>query len=34
VKPKRKGLTYVNLAEKLAEIGDQETDRNLNDEIS
>ena len=31
---KRKGLTYANLAEKLAEIGIQETERNLNNKIS
>ncbi|MGA2886195.1 MAG: DUF6471 domain-containing protein [Halobacteriota archaeon] len=31
---KRKGLTYANLAEKLAEIGVQETERNLNNKIS
>jgi hypothetical protein len=27
-------LTYANLAEKLAEIGVQETERNLNNKIS
>ncbi len=31
---KRRGLTYANLAEKLAEIGVQETERNLNNKIS
>jgi len=31
---KRKGLTYANLVEKLAEIGVQETERNLNNKIS
>lgn len=31
---KRRGLTYAQLAEKLAEIGVQETDRNLNNKIS
>jgi len=31
---KRKGITYRQLAEKLAEIGVQETERNLNNKIS
>lgn len=31
---KRKGLTYAQLADKLAEIGVQENDRNLNNKIS
>ena len=31
---KRRGLTYAQLAEKLAEIGVQENDRNLNNKIS
>ena len=31
---KRRGLTYADLAEKLAEIGVSETDRNLNNKIS
>lgn len=31
---KRKGVTYAQLAEKLAEIGVQETERNLNNKIS
>jgi hypothetical protein len=31
---KRRGLTYADLAEKLAAIGVQETDRNLNNKIS
>lgn len=31
---KRRGLTYRQLAEKLAEIGVQENERNLNNKIS
>jgi Domain of unknown function (DUF6471) len=31
---KRKGVTYAQLAEKLAGIGVHETDRNLNNKIS
>ena len=31
---KRRGITYTQLAEKLREIGVQETDRNLNNKIS
>lgn len=31
---KRRGLTYAQLAEKLAEIGVQENERNLNNKIS
>ena len=31
---KRKGVTYAQLAAKLAEIGVQETERNLNNKIS
>jgi hypothetical protein len=31
---KRRGITYAQLAAKLAEIGVQETDRNLNNKIS
>jgi uncharacterized protein DUF6471 len=31
---KRRGLTYAQLAEKLAAIGVQETERNLNNKIS
>lgn len=31
---KRRGVTYAQLAEKLAEIGVKETDRNLNNKIS
>jgi len=31
---KRKGLTYAQLAEKLAEIGVDENERNLNNKIS
>ncbi|MBL8903900.1 MAG: hypothetical protein JNK83_11480 [Rhizobiales bacterium] len=31
---KRKGVTYAQLAEKLARIGVEETDRNLNNKIS
>ena len=31
---KRKGITYAQLASKLAEIGVQETERNLNNKIS
>lgn len=31
---KRRGLTYAQLAEKLAVIGVEETDRNLNNKIS
>jgi hypothetical protein len=31
---KRRGVTYAQLAEKLAEIGIKETDRNLNNKIS
>ena len=31
---KRKGFTYAQLAEKLAAMGIQETERNLNDKIS
>jgi hypothetical protein len=31
---KRKGVTYAQLAEKLAEIGVQESERNLNNKIS
>ena len=31
---KRRGLTYRDLAEKLATVGVQETDRNLNNKIS
>lgn len=31
---KRKGITYRQLAEKLAEIGIQENERNLNNKIS
>ena len=31
---KRRGLTYKQLAERLAEIGVQETERNLNNKIS
>ncbi len=31
---KRRGVTYAQLAEKLGEIGVQETDRNLNNKIS
>jgi hypothetical protein len=31
---KRKGVTYAQLAEKLAAIGVRETDRNLNNKIS
>lgn len=31
---KRKGMTYAQLAEKLAEIGVQENERNLNNKIS
>lgn len=31
---KRRGVTYVQLAEKLAVIGVKETDRNLNNKIS
>lgn len=31
---KRKGVTYAQLAERLAEIGVHETDRNLNNKIS
>ena len=31
---KRRGLTYAQLADKLAEIGVQENDRNLNNKIS
>jgi hypothetical protein len=31
---KRRGLSYAELAEKLATIGVQETDRNLNNKIS
>ena len=31
---KRKGVTYAQLAEKLADIGVQETERNLNNKVS
>ena len=31
---KRRGMTYAQLAEKLAEIGVHETERNLNNKIS
>lgn len=31
---KRKGVTYAQLAEKLAELGVNETERNLNNKIS
>jgi 3-mercaptopyruvate sulfurtransferase SseA len=31
---KRKGVTYAQLAERLAEIGIQENERNLNNKIS
>ena len=31
---KRQGVTYAQLADKLAEIGVQETERNLNNKIS
>lgn len=31
---KRKGVTYAQLAEKLAEIGVHETEKNLNNKIS
>jgi hypothetical protein len=31
---KRRGLTYAQLADKLAAIGVQETERNLNNKIS
>jgi hypothetical protein len=31
---KRRGVTYAQLAERLAEIGVKETDRNLNNKIS
>ncbi|ROT94097.1 hypothetical protein EB810_13540 [Altererythrobacter sp. FM1] len=31
---KRRGITYAQLAEKLAEIGVAENDRNLNNKIS
>lgn len=31
---KRKGVTYAQLAEKLAELGVHETERNLNNKIS
>jgi Domain of unknown function (DUF6471) len=31
---KRKGITYAQLVEKLAEIGVHETERNLNNKIS
>ena len=31
---KRRGVTYAQLAEKLAEIGVQENERNLNNKIS
>lgn len=31
---KRRGVTYAQLAEKLAEIGVHETDKNLNNKIS
>ena len=31
---KRKGVTYAQLAEKLAEVGVHETERNLNNKIS
>lgn len=31
---KRRGITYAGLAEKLAEIGVQENERNLNNKIS
>ena len=31
---KRRGLTYAQLAEKLAALGVQETERNLNNKIS
>lgn len=31
---KRRGITYAGLAEKLAEIGVSENDRNLNNKIS
>ncbi len=31
---KRKGITYAQLAEKLADIGIQENERNLNNKIS
>jgi 3-mercaptopyruvate sulfurtransferase SseA len=31
---KRRGVTYAQLADKLAEIGVKETDRNLNNKIS
>jgi hypothetical protein len=31
---KRRGITYAQLAEKLAEIGVQENERNLNNKIS
>ncbi len=31
---KRRGITYANLAEKLAEIGVSENERNLNNKIS
>jgi Domain of unknown function (DUF6471) len=31
---KRRGITYAQLAEKLAEIGVNENDRNLNNKIS
>lgn len=31
---KRRGVTYAQLAEKLADIGVQENDRNLNNKIS
>lgn len=31
---KRKGMTYAQLAERLAEIGVQENERNLNNKIS
>lgn len=31
---KRRGITYAQLATKLAEIGVQETERNLNNKIS
>lgn len=31
---KRRGVTYASLAEKLAEIGVSETERNLNNKIS
>ena len=31
---KRKGMTYAQLAEKLGELGVQETERNINNKIS